>query len=140
MHSVWLFKDSQSLEQVAIETSDTVTKVLSRIFVLGGKILKMMVSRGRPQFRMKLFILCSGCYTRGEPIACTHFLCTHACTCRSTQQCIRTMPSGYALCSAFVPGDRHVLIGTKVCLQYSNYVVGTRGLYPETAMSLQYSN
>ncbi|XP_070568962.1 WD repeat-containing protein 3-like [Ptychodera flava] len=32
---------------------------------------------------------------------------------RSTQQCIRTMKCGYALCSMFVPGDRHCLIGTK---------------------------
>ena len=29
-------------------------------------------------------------------------------------QCIATMGCGYALCSTFVPGDRHVLIGTKV--------------------------
>ncbi|XP_053312882.1 WD repeat-containing protein 3 [Spea bombifrons] len=32
---------------------------------------------------------------------------------RSTLQCIRTMPCEYALCSAFVPGDRHVIIGSK---------------------------
>ncbi|KAM8976599.1 WD repeat-containing protein 3 isoform 2-T2 [Pelodytes ibericus] len=32
---------------------------------------------------------------------------------RSTLQCIRTMPCEYALCSLFVPGDRHVVIGTK---------------------------
>ncbi|KAG9470052.1 WD repeat-containing protein 3 [Eleutherodactylus coqui] len=32
---------------------------------------------------------------------------------RSTLQCIRTMSCGYALCSLFVPGDRHVIIGTK---------------------------
>ncbi|CAN2387708.1 WD repeat domain 3 [Pristimantis euphronides] len=32
---------------------------------------------------------------------------------RSTLQCIRTMPCEYALCSAFVPGDRHVIVGTK---------------------------
>uniref|UniRef100_A0A6I8RCF7 WD repeat-containing protein 3 n=3 Tax=Xenopus tropicalis TaxID=8364 RepID=A0A6I8RCF7_XENTR len=32
---------------------------------------------------------------------------------RSTLQCIRTMPCEYALCSLFVPGDRHVIIGTK---------------------------
>ncbi|ORX52400.1 Utp12-domain-containing protein [Hesseltinella vesiculosa] len=30
-----------------------------------------------------------------------------------TRQCIRTMECGYAICSAFVPGDRHVLLGTK---------------------------
>ncbi|XP_006813674.2 WD repeat-containing protein 3 [Saccoglossus kowalevskii] len=38
---------------------------------------------------------------------------------RSTQQCIRTMKSGYVLCSMFVPGDRHCIVGTKagkVCL------------------------
>ncbi|XP_033635246.1 WD repeat-containing protein 3-like [Asterias rubens] len=32
---------------------------------------------------------------------------------RATQQCIRSMKSGYALCSAFVTGERHCLIGTK---------------------------
>ncbi|XP_053561745.1 WD repeat-containing protein 3 [Bombina bombina] len=32
---------------------------------------------------------------------------------RSTLQCIRTMPCEYALCSLFVPGDRHVLVGSK---------------------------
>ena len=34
---------------------------------------------------------------------------------RSSQTCIRTMPSGYGLCGCFVPGDRHVVVGTKVC-------------------------
>ncbi|XP_023390655.1 WD repeat-containing protein 3 [Pteropus vampyrus] len=33
---------------------------------------------------------------------------------RSTLQCIRTMTCDYALCSFFVPGDRQVVIGTKV--------------------------
>lgn len=33
---------------------------------------------------------------------------------RSTLQCIRTMTCEYALCSFFVPGDRQVVIGTKV--------------------------
>ncbi|XP_036046947.1 WD repeat-containing protein 3 isoform X1 [Onychomys torridus] len=33
---------------------------------------------------------------------------------RSTLQCIRTMPCEYALCSFFVPGDRQVVIGTKM--------------------------
>ncbi|XP_075704344.1 WD repeat-containing protein 3, partial [Rhinoderma darwinii] len=32
---------------------------------------------------------------------------------RSTLQCIRTMSCDYALCSVFVPGDRHVIVGTK---------------------------
>ena len=32
---------------------------------------------------------------------------------RSTQNCIRTIKSGYGLCSFFVPGDRHAIIGTK---------------------------
>nr|DBA34631.1 TPA: hypothetical protein GDO54_002177 [Pyxicephalus adspersus] len=32
---------------------------------------------------------------------------------RSTLQCIRTMTCEYALCSLFVPGDRHVIVGTK---------------------------
>ncbi|KXS14190.1 WD40 repeat-like protein [Gonapodya prolifera JEL478] len=30
-----------------------------------------------------------------------------------TRECIRSIPSGYALCSAFVPGNKHALIGTK---------------------------
>ncbi|KIR53961.1 U3 small nucleolar RNA-associated protein 12 [Cryptococcus gattii Ru294] len=30
-----------------------------------------------------------------------------------TTACIRTMECGYALCSTFLPGDRHVVIGTK---------------------------
>ncbi|XP_046847985.1 WD repeat-containing protein 3-like [Xenia sp. Carnegie-2017] len=32
---------------------------------------------------------------------------------KSTQKCIRTMSSGYCLSSLFVPGDRHVVVGTK---------------------------
>ena len=32
---------------------------------------------------------------------------------RSSQSCIRTVPSGYGLCGCFVPGDRHVVVGTK---------------------------
>ncbi|CAH1798543.1 unnamed protein product, partial [Owenia fusiformis] len=32
---------------------------------------------------------------------------------RTSQQCIRTMECGYALCSMFAPGDRHLIIGTK---------------------------
>ncbi|ODO09357.1 hypothetical protein I350_02957 [Cryptococcus amylolentus CBS 6273] len=30
-----------------------------------------------------------------------------------TTACIRTMECGYALCSTFLPGDRHVVVGTK---------------------------
>ncbi|KAI8810902.1 hypothetical protein BJ742DRAFT_799159 [Cladochytrium replicatum] len=30
-----------------------------------------------------------------------------------TGQCIRTLPCGYALCSTFVPGNNHVIVGTK---------------------------
>ncbi|XP_063150707.1 WD repeat-containing protein 3 [Candoia aspera] len=33
---------------------------------------------------------------------------------RSTLQCIRTMECDYALCSLFVPGDRQVMVGTKI--------------------------
>lgn len=33
---------------------------------------------------------------------------------RASTQCIRTMTCDYALCSLFAPGDRHVIIGTKV--------------------------
>ena len=32
---------------------------------------------------------------------------------RETQKCIRTLDSGYGLCAAFVPGNRHVVIGTR---------------------------
>ena len=32
---------------------------------------------------------------------------------RKSQTCIRTIPSGYGLSCLFVPGDRHVLVGTK---------------------------
>ncbi|XP_048577816.1 WD repeat-containing protein 3 [Nematostella vectensis] len=32
---------------------------------------------------------------------------------RESQQCIRTMETGYALSSFFVPGDKHVIVGTK---------------------------
>jgi len=32
---------------------------------------------------------------------------------RSSQVCVRTMACGYGLCSTFVPGDRHVVLGTK---------------------------
>ncbi|CAH7666512.1 hypothetical protein PPACK8108_LOCUS866 [Phakopsora pachyrhizi] len=30
-----------------------------------------------------------------------------------TQKCIRTMECGYALCAKWLPGDRHILVGTK---------------------------
>ncbi len=30
-----------------------------------------------------------------------------------TQACLKTASSGYGLCSAFVPGNKHVIIGTK---------------------------
>lgn len=33
---------------------------------------------------------------------------------RSTLQVIRTMACDYALCSLFVPGDRQIILGTKV--------------------------
>lgn len=32
---------------------------------------------------------------------------------RSSQQCIRNMECDYALCSTFLPGDRHCIVGTK---------------------------
>lgn len=38
---------------------------------------------------------------------------------RASSQCIRTMTCDYALCSLFAPGDRHVIIGTKVRNCYS---------------------
>lgn len=37
------------------------------------------------------------------------------CGFRSTLQVIRTMACEYALCSLFVPGDRQIILGTKVC-------------------------
>ena len=33
---------------------------------------------------------------------------------RASQQCIHTLPSGYALCTMFAPGNRHIFLGTKV--------------------------
>ncbi|KAL8278427.1 hypothetical protein RQP46_009117 [Phenoliferia psychrophenolica] len=30
-----------------------------------------------------------------------------------TTKCVRTMECGYAICSAFLPGDRHIVVGTK---------------------------
>lgn len=40
---------------------------------------------------------------------------------RASTQCIRTMTCDYALCSLFAPGDRHVIIGTKVCNIVTQY-------------------
>jgi len=31
----------------------------------------------------------------------------------ATRQCIKTLPSGYALCLTFVPGNKHLIVGTK---------------------------
>lgn len=46
---------------------------------------------------------------------------------RETQQCTHTIPSGYALCSTFAPGDRHVIIGTKAGeLQLFDIAAGTQ--------------
>ncbi|WVQ82103.1 hypothetical protein IAT38_004231 [Cryptococcus sp. DSM 104549] len=44
-----------------------------------------------------------------------------------TTACIRTMECGYAICSTFLPGDRHVVVGTKN---------GELMLYDVTASSL----
>ena len=43
-----------------------------------------------------------------------HFFYFSLPPCRSSLQCTATLSCGYALCSTFVPGDRHVVIGTKV--------------------------
>lgn len=58
---------------------------------------------------------------------------------RASTQCIRTMTSDYALCSLFAPGDRHVIIGTKVgypanqsMLYISFTVVETSGIKIKT--------
>ena len=32
---------------------------------------------------------------------------------RATQKCVRTLKAGYGLCTAFVPGNRHAIIGTR---------------------------
>ena len=33
---------------------------------------------------------------------------------RDSLQCIRTMDCDYSLCSMFAPGDRHIILGSKV--------------------------
>jgi U3 small nucleolar RNA-associated protein 12 len=32
---------------------------------------------------------------------------------RDTQKCVRTLKAGYGLCTAFVPGNRHAIVGTR---------------------------
>jgi len=32
---------------------------------------------------------------------------------RATQKCVRTLKAGYGLCTAFVPGNRHAIVGTR---------------------------
>ena len=55
-------------------------------------------------------------------------------------QCIATMGCGYALCSTFVPGDRHALIGTKViyCSYFSSASIMLKeySLFPPPSLSL----
>lgn len=46
-----------------------------------------------------------------------------ACSDRSTLQVIRTMACDYALCSLFVPGDRQVILGTKVRINTNHHVL-----------------
>ena len=41
-------------------------------------------------------------------------MCVFVCFDSATLQCIRAVECDYALCSLFAPGDRHVIIGTKV--------------------------
>ena len=48
-----------------------------------------------------------------------------------TTKCIRTIECGYALCSAFLPGDRHIVIGTKTGELYL-YDVGSSTLIEVT--------
>lgn len=50
----------------------------------------------------------------GPDFVCSNGFWALAFVHRSTLQCIRTMDCEYALCSLFVPGDRQVIIGTKV--------------------------
>jgi len=53
----------------------------------------------------------------------------HCLYCSATMQCIRAMECEYALCSLFAPGDRHVIIGTKVrcCFLYKAQFSETSG-------------
>ena len=44
-----------------------------------------------------------------------HLLLILLWVCRLSHQCIRTMATGYALSSFFAPGDRHAIVGNKVC-------------------------
>lgn len=48
-----------------------------------------------------------------------------------TTKCLRTIECGYALCSAFLPGDRHVIVGTKTGELYL-YDVGSSTLLEVT--------
>ena len=60
-------------------------------------------------------ILLNSCASDKHSNTCStpvvHLHCVH---CSATLQCIRAMDCEYALCSLFAPGDRHVIIGTKV--------------------------
>lgn len=47
---------------------------------------------------------------------------------RSTLQVIRTMACEYALCSLFVPGDRQIILGTKVCGHTESFRHSVQGL------------
>lgn len=44
-----------------------------------------------------------------------------------TTKCLRTMECGYSICSAFLPGDRHIVVGTKTGELYL-YDVGSSTL------------
>ena len=41
---------------------------------------------------------------------------------RTSRQPIRTLTTGYTLSSLFVPGDRHIVVGTKVTLPSLNNI------------------
>lgn len=72
-----------------------------------GDTVKIWNRSGKSQRRLReLASRCGG--LTGCPLP-------SVCCFRSTLQVIRTMACEYALCSLFVPGDRQIILGTKVC-------------------------
>jgi U3 small nucleolar RNA-associated protein 12 len=50
--------------------------------------------------------------------------------CRSSRSCLHTMESGHVLSLTFVPGDQHIVVGTKTG-QVQLYEVGSGDLLQE---------
>ena len=68
-------------------------------------------------------ILCANCKCTRKYLC---GVCMYLCVCtvaRSTQQCVCTLTSRYALCSTFVPGDRYAIIGTKVLFFLHHFIL-----------------